>query len=187
MYIPAILSQGKRLYFDAWYSYGPLIPYWHATLFRIFGVHLQVLYAAGFCVVLAIATLLYSLSRMFLPVWLSFTAVFAFLLQAFQLTIFNYVLPYSYAAAYGVLFSVLLLWILARNCFAPKPWHMLAAGLVAGLLALDKVEFGIAAYAGLLWAIAVRAANARSLSSVDKRLSIPYPRHPAVRPDPAGG
>ncbi len=81
---------------------------------------------------------------MFLPVWLSFAAVFAFLLQAFQLTIFNYVLPYSYAASYGVLFSVLLLWILARNCVAPQPWHMLAAGLVAGLLALDKVEFGIA-------------------------------------------
>ena len=25
MYIPAVLSQGKRLYFDAWYLYGPLI------------------------------------------------------------------------------------------------------------------------------------------------------------------
>ena len=130
---------------------------------------------------MAISSLLYSLSRMFLPVWLSFAAVFAFLLQAFQLTIFNYVLPYSYAASYGVLFSVLLLWILARNCFAPKPWHLLAAGLVAGLLALDKVEFGIAAYAGLLWALAIRAARA-VVFVFSKRCSSAYPGHPPVRP-----
>jgi hypothetical protein len=43
MYVPAAISEGKRLYFDLWYIYGPLIPYWHAALFRLFGIHLDVL------------------------------------------------------------------------------------------------------------------------------------------------
>jgi hypothetical protein len=27
MYIPAVLRDGKRLYIDVWYNYGPLVPY----------------------------------------------------------------------------------------------------------------------------------------------------------------
>jgi hypothetical protein len=162
MYVPAEIAAGKRLYFDLWYPYGPLIPYWHAILFRIFGIHLGVLMGAGISVVAAITFLLYSVSRVFLPVALSFAAVFAFLLQAFQVDLFSYVLPYSYAAAYGSMFSVVLLWLLLRSEGEIGTLRWIAAGLVASLMALAKLEFGAAAYAALACAIAIRGLRTKS-------------------------
>jgi hypothetical protein len=163
MYIPAILSQGKRLYFDAWYMYGPLIPYWHAALFRLLGIHLGVLIGAGVSLVVIIAMLLYSVSRVFLPVWLSFACVLAFLLQAFQLNIFNYILPYSYGAAYGAMFSVLLLWLLLRRGSEFTWRYVVVLGFVASLMMLTKVEFGAAGYAGIACAIVVQSIRKKSL------------------------
>lgn len=163
MYIPAILSQGKRLYFDAWYMYGPLIPYWHAALFRLLGIHLGVLIAAGVSLVAIVAMLLYSVSRVFLPVSLSFACVFVFLLQAFQLNIYNYVLPYSYPAAYGSMFIVLLLWLLLRRGSEFGWRYVVLLGFVASLMTLTKLEFGVAGYAGIACALVVRSIRERSL------------------------
>ena len=162
MYVPAAISEGRRLYFDLTYPYGPLIPYWHAALFRLFGIHLGVLIGAGVSVVGIAALLLYSVSRVFLPVWLSFAAVFAFLLEACQVDLFNYILPYSYAAAYGSMFAVLLLWLLLR--FESR--YIAAAGLLAGLMMLTKLEFGVAGYAGLGCAIVIRSVQAKSIRTL---------------------
>jgi hypothetical protein len=166
MYLPAILSQGKRLYFDAWYQFGPLIPYWHAALFRLFGIHLGVLIAAGVSLVVVMAMLLYSVSRVFLPVWLSVACVFAFLLQACQLNLFNYILPFSYPAAYGAMSSVLLLWLLLRVGSEFSWRYVVMLGFVAGLMMLTKLEFGVAGYAGIACALVVRSIRKRSLGGL---------------------
>ena len=163
MYIPAAINEGKRLYLDLWYPYGPLIPYWNALLYRLFGTQLSVLYANGIAVISIIVLTLYSLSRVFLPISHSFTIVFAFLLQAFQLNIFNYVLPYSYAAVYGSMFSVVLIWLLVQNCYKDEPWHIVAAGMISGMTLLTKIEFGMASYGILMIAIAIRAFTNRSV------------------------
>ena len=166
MYIPAAISQGKRLYFDLWYPYGPLIPYWNAFLFRIFGIHLSVLYATGIAIVAITTLTLYSLSRSFLPIWLSFTVGFAFLIRAFHPNIFNYVLPYSYPAAYSAMFSTVLLWLLVRDCFEERRWRISAAGWIACLTLLTKIEFGLSAYGLVACAIAIRAACARTTRKI---------------------
>ena len=163
MYIPAALRDGKRLYIDVWYNYGPLVPYWHALLFRLFGIHLSVLYAVGISIVTIICFTLYSVSRRFLPVSLSCAAVFAFILQAFQLNLFNYVLPYSYPASYGSMFAVLLLWLLVSDCFEPRAWRVFAAGSLAAMMLLTKLEFGVFAYLLVAGALAIRAMRAGSI------------------------
>jgi hypothetical protein len=163
MYVPAAISEGKRLYFDLWYIYGPLIPYWHAALFRLFGIHLDVLLGCGVSVVGITAWLLYSVSRAFLPVGLSFAAVFAFLLQAFQLSLFNYILPYAYPSAYGAMFVVLLLWLLLKYGLGLSPRYLVAAGVLAALMTLTKVEFGMTAYGGIGCALAIQCVRAKSL------------------------
>ena len=160
MYVPAAMSEGKRLYFDLTYPYGPLIPYWHAALFRLFGIHLGVLIGAGVSLVGIITLLLYSVSRAFLPVWLSFAAVFAFLLQAFQVDLFNYILPYSYPAAYGSMFAVLMLWLLLRE---HEDRYTMTAGFLAGLMMLTKLEFGVAGYAGLGCMLLLRSVRTKSI------------------------
>ena len=162
MYVPAAMAEGKRLYFDLWYSYGPLIPYWHAALFRLFGVHLGLLLGSGIAVVAITTTLLYSVGRMFLPVWLAYTAVFAFLVQAFQLNIFNYVLPYSYAAAYGALFSVLTAWLLLRYVKEPRLGYIVPAAFLACLMMLTKLEFGVAGYVAVGCALTTQLIRTKS-------------------------
>src|SRR5580704_6830513 len=47
MYVPAVLAEGKMLYRDVYYLYTPGAPYLNSFLFRIFGIHLEVLYWAG--------------------------------------------------------------------------------------------------------------------------------------------
>ena len=175
MYVPSAINEGKRLYFDIWYPYGPLIPHWNALLYRVFGTHLSVLYTSGISIVTIIIIALYSLSRIFLPACLSFTAVFAFILQAFQLSIFNYVLPYSYPAAYGSMLLVVLLWVLVADCFEARTWRIFAAGLIAGLILLTKIEFGLAAYALLTSAIIIRAIDANSLRKLTQDISLCAP------------
>src|ERR1700746_4061915 len=37
MYIPALLAEGKMLYRDVWFNFGPAAPYFNGFLFRLFG------------------------------------------------------------------------------------------------------------------------------------------------------
>lgn len=175
MYVPAALSEGKRLYFDAWYPYGPLIPYWHALLFRLFGIHLWILQTAGIAIVGVMTLVTYSISRMFLPVALSFAAGFAFIVQAFQLHPFNYVQPYSYPAAYAAMMFVILALLLVKDCFDDKPWTMFVAGSIAGLEALTKIEFGMAAYIVVGVAMLLRALMSRSFLRLVKDAALCTP------------
>jgi hypothetical protein len=59
MYIPAVLAEGKMLYRDIWFIYGPAAPYFNSSLFHRFGVHLNVLYLAGALSALGSAIRLY--------------------------------------------------------------------------------------------------------------------------------
>jgi hypothetical protein len=102
----------------------------------------------------------------FLPVSFSFAAVFAFLLQAFQVDLFNYILPYSYPAAYGSMFSVLLLWLLLRSEYKPGVRYTVAAGILAGLMMLTKLEFGVAGYAGLGCMLVLRSVRTKSIRAL---------------------
>jgi hypothetical protein len=162
MYIPAALSQGKRLYSDLWYPYGPLIPYWHSLLFRVFGIHLSILYLVGVGIATTVALLLYSVSRAFIPVSLSFACSFTFIILAFQLTLFNYVLPYSYPAAYGILMLTGIVWLLARDPFSAGRARIALAGVLTSAALLTKIEMGGAGCVILAWAIVLRAFWSRS-------------------------
>jgi hypothetical protein len=175
MWVPAAINGGGRLYFDIWYPYGPLIPYWHALLFRIFGIHLSVLYSAGLGIAAILLGLTYRLGRIFLPVSLSFTVSFAFLAMAMQLSLFNYILPYSYPAAYGALLFAALLWLLLRDTFRETRFRIVVIGILAAAAMLTKIEFGIGAYGLLGFAMAIRAWRKDSWASLvrDALLCLP--------------
>lgn len=175
IWVPAAINQGKRLYFDIWYPYGPLIPYWHALLERIFGINLSVLYAAGLSIVALHLALVYRLSRTFLPVCLSFTVSFAFLAMAMQLNLFNYVLPYSYPAAYGALLFTTLIWLAVRDTFHEKRHRIAVMGVVAAAALLTKIEVGIGAYGLLSFAILLRAWKKGSWFSLVRDIGLCLP------------
>jgi hypothetical protein len=166
MYIPAQLAQGKQLYRDIWFMYGPASAYFNGCLFRVFGIHLAVLYWAGSLSALVSAIFLY-LVGMRLTHWLiGWTAAAALLLEAFHPTIFCFPLPYTFAAVYACLVGCIFLWISVVAVDSSHWAWIVAAGLAAGIALLEKPEYGVACFGTLCLLIAVRAFRKRSLSTI---------------------
>ena len=168
MYVPTVLSEGKTLYRDVWFMYPPLAPYLNSFLFRLFGVHLNVLYWAGSLSALGSAIFLY-LAGMRLSSWLAgWSAGAVLLFEAFHPSIFSFPLPYSYNAAYGCLSACLFVWLLAGASTSRAWGWMFGAGLAAAAAALLKLEFGLACYLTLALLIAVRSFQQRSWKSISQ-------------------
>jgi hypothetical protein len=162
MYVPALLAEGKLLYRDVWFTYGPGAPYFNSYLFRLFGVHLNVLYWAGSLSALGSAIFLY-LIGLRLSSWLvGWTAGAVVLMEAFEPSLFCFPLPYSFAAVYGCLIGCLFLWLVMNaSTSLGWPW-MFGAGIAAAIALVLKPEFGIACYGTLGLLIAVRCFLQRS-------------------------
>jgi hypothetical protein len=166
MYIPALLAQGKVLYRDVWFPYGPAAPYLNSYLFRLFGAHLNVLYWAGALSALGSAIFLF-LAGQRLSAWhVGWTAGAVVLLEAFQPSVFCFPLPYSFAAVYGCLIACLFLWLAIAASAARSSWWMLGAGTAAAAALLVKPEFGAACYATVGLLVAVRGYLQRSWGRV---------------------
>ena len=166
MYIPLLLSQGKQLYRDVWFMYGPLAPYFNSYLFRLFGVHLNVLYWAGSLSALGSAVFLYLIGKRLSVGLIGWTAGAVVLMEAFQPSLFCFPLPYSFSAVYACLIGSIFLWA-AIHASTSTGWAwMFAAGSLASVSLLLKPEFGVAAYATLLPLIVVRSCSTRSWKSI---------------------
>jgi hypothetical protein len=175
MYVPSVLLQGKTLYRDIWYPYGPLGPYWNSVLFRMFGVHLTVLYWAGSLSALACAVLLFHTGMRLSAALAGWTTGAAVLFQAFHPSLFSFPLPYSYACVYGLLVSCLFLWLVVYAATSESVAWIIGAGLAAGTALLLKLEFGTACYLALALLIAARAFRRRSWKSAVKDIAACLP------------
>jgi hypothetical protein len=162
MYVPALLAEGKTLYRDTFFSFGPASVYFNSYLFRMFGIQLSVLYWAGSLSALGSAIFLY-LAGMRLSSWIiGWTAGGVVLLEAFQPSLFCFPLPYSFAAVYGCLLGCLFVWLIVEASTS-KGWHWIfAAASTAAVALLVKPEFGLACYATLSLLIAIRCFMQRS-------------------------
>jgi hypothetical protein len=147
---PLRLAGGEMLYSDVRHIYGPLSPWLHALLFRIFGPSLTVLYADGILIAALILALVYWLGRQVM----SPAAAGAATLSVMSLCVFkpagNYILPYSYNSLHGAALGLTTLAILVaalKNGRTPTLTPFLLAGATAGLTLLTKLEMGMAALA----------------------------------------
>ncbi len=168
MYVPTVLSEGKMLYRDVWFMYLPAAPYFNSYLFRLFGVHLNVLYLAGSFSALGSAIFLY-LTGMRLGSWVGgWMAGAVVLLEAFQPSLFCFPLPYSFNAVYGCLIATCFAWIIVHACSASGRSWIFGAGIASAVALLLKLEFGAACYLGLGILIVVRGLRQRSWKIVLK-------------------
>ena len=156
MYVPVLLVEGKKLYRDVWFIHGPAGPYVNCVLFRLFGIHLEVLYWAGSLSALGTAILLY-VCGMRLSSWIvGWTAGAVVILEGFQPSLFCFPLPYSFSAVYGCVFGSLFIWLMIRATTSTHWSWMLAAGTAAAVELLLKSEFGMACYLTLVPLILIR-------------------------------
>src|SRR5665213_621825 len=162
MYVPAMLAQGKQLYRDVWYLYGPAGPYFTSYLFRLFGLHLNVLYWTGSLSALGSAIFLYLTGARLSYRLAGWSAGAALLLEAFHPTLFSFPLPYSYPAVYGCFVGCAFLWFLVNASYSESRIWIFAAGSAAAVALLLKTEFGGACYGALAPLIAYRVFSKRS-------------------------
>jgi hypothetical protein len=98
---PLRLAGGEMLYSEVRHIYGPLSPYFNASLYHLFGASLNVLYADGIITALLILALVYWLARQLMnPLAAVATTLSVMWLCAFKQA-GNYILPYSYSALHG--------------------------------------------------------------------------------------
>jgi hypothetical protein len=162
MYVPAVLAEGKVLYRDVWFMHGPLAPYFNSVLFRIFGIHLNVLYWAGSLAALGSAFFLYLAGKRLSARLLGWAAGSVVIIQAFHAWHFCFPLPYGFASVYGCLVACAFLWLVLQAALTDSGLWMFGAGTAAALALLLKLEFGAACYAALSLLIVMKAWRQRS-------------------------
>lgn len=149
LYIPWQISEGKRLYADLVYGYGPLAPYLSALYFRVFGVGLQTLVWTNVAVTAAVTFLLHRLLSRFTTPLVSLVCCVAFLVlfalsHPMQVGNYNFITPYETNITYGLLLSLLAMECLGRHFSAPGRATLLLSGLLLGLVSLTKLEIFVA-------------------------------------------
>jgi 4-amino-4-deoxy-L-arabinose transferase-like glycosyltransferase len=150
LYMPWQISTGAVLYRDVHYlAGGPLSQYYHALLFRIFGVSFQTLFVSNLVVLTLLLTVIYFCFRRSSDRLTAITACVAVLLVfAFghytTVGIFNYLTPYSAEVVHGLVLSVLAVALLARWIETKNEWWAGAAGLCVGLTLLTKPDMFLA-------------------------------------------
>src|SRR5215510_12953011 len=106
MNLPARILAGERLYSDVQVLYGPFAPHFNALLYRVFGIHLSVLKAAGVVCAILILLMIYRLARALMSEWESFLVAALTLVACALKSTANYIQPYAYAALYGLVFAL---------------------------------------------------------------------------------
>ena len=137
VYVPWQLSEGKVLYRDMNYLYGPLSSYLHAFLFQVFGESITVLILFNILVIGVLTWLIYVLffqlsNQLTATVCsLAFILLFAFG-QYGGSGNFNFVSAYTYDLPHGVALSLLCLHQFIKFSKFHRPLQLMAAFFLAG-------------------------------------------------------
>ena len=164
----AAIVEGAEPYRDIRYYYGPVGVYSLAGAFAIFGTGFTTAFAFGLAQAAAILGAFYALARQLLTVATAFVATAMLAAIGFSGTAFNFVLPHTSSATFGLLFLLLMLLALSRQ-------RLVLAGLAAGVVGLTRPEFAaVAALAGLAFLIGQgRQQGIRSALRALPRLALP--------------
>jgi hypothetical protein len=158
------LAAGQTLYRDCQYWYGPVAPHLNALLFRLFGVHAEVLMTAGFASAAVMAALLGLLARRFAGALAGATVATLFVYTCafghyLVNDVFNWATPYAYAATYGMVTATASLVCLVRYVDTDRYAWLVASLALLDATVLTKLEPAFAA--GLAHGAFVAVALAR--------------------------
>ena len=151
-----LVKHGAVAYRDVRYYYGPLGLYSLALSFKVFGSSFTTAFAFGLVQTAAILAAFYALARHWLVPLTAGLASAVLLAIGFSGTAFNFILPHTDSATFGVLCLLLMLLALTRE-------RVLLAGIAAGLVALTRPEFlAVAVGAALAYVIATWRVSGRA-------------------------
>ena len=160
LYVPWRLSRGAVLYHDVSYVYGCLSVCYHAALFKIFGVSLNVLLASNFFILIFLLLVVYRLFVKCSDIWTAATIGLALTTFAFAQWLdvgnYNYLCPYSHEEFHGIVLAVVMMAALTRWLQAGKKLPLALAGVCLGLIFLTKPEVFVGAVAPFIVAVVLQ-------------------------------
>jgi hypothetical protein len=170
MNLPTRILAGEIIYSDVQVLYGPFAPSFNALLYRVFGIHLSVLKAAGaICAILILLTI-YRLARELMNEWESSLVTGLTLVLCALKSTANYIQPYAYAALYGLVFALGSLGCAIGYIKSRSRSRLVLAGALAGLSLISKPEIAFAALAAGLAALIVESFAKRKALWLDAAL-----------------
>jgi hypothetical protein len=152
LYIPWQLSQGKVLYRDVFWYFGPLPSYLNALWFRLFGVSLTTLIVCNLIILAGTTAFIYQIFKVSFNYFIATLCSLVFLfIFAFSQYVpngnYNFVCPYSHALTHGAALTVVMIFLLTRYLLRQRLSWIGSAGLCFGLVILTKPEVCLAALA----------------------------------------
>ena len=160
LYVPWRLSRGAVLYHDVSYVYGCLSVCYHAALFKIFGVSLNVILVSNFLILIFLLLLVYRLFLKCSDVWTAATIGLALTTFAFAQWLdvgnYNYICPYSHEELHGIVLAVVMMAGLARWLESGRKLPLALAGGCLGFIFLTKPEVFVGAIAPFIVAVVLQ-------------------------------
>jgi hypothetical protein len=162
------VADGAVAYRDVRYFYGPVGLYSLAGAFDVFGTGFTTAFAFGLAQAAAILAAFYALARSFLPPLTAGIGTAVLATIGFSGTAFNFVLPHTNSATFGILFLLLMLIALSRE-------RLVLAGVAAGVVGLTRPEFAaVAALTGAAYLVGLaRDGGLRPALRALPRLALP--------------
>ncbi len=144
MDLPLRLLRGELLYRDINYLYTPFSPYFNSLLYRLFGIHQDVLLASGIFFSILITVLCYRIARRILDPSDAAIATMAVILLCVFKPSGNLISPYGYSALHGTAMALGTLLFSLRYAEKRSLGELIMAGVMIGLAAVTKQEFALA-------------------------------------------
>ena len=147
LYAAQVSLKGHLPYRDYWWVYGPLMPYYYALFFKSLGVHVPALLTGKALLALVSSLFVYlALTAALIPVGLAFIGAMWSLLFPPEFFI-------TYNHAGGTVLLSALTYLTIQYFRQPKTIFLYLGLLCAVVLALVKINFGLAALLMLLTAV----------------------------------
>jgi len=132
-----------------------------------------VLYVFGLALTIGTAVATFEIARFFNLGLVGSTVPALFLLvEAFYPFIYNFVFPYSYAAALAAFLGLACLYFALRHASSLRTLHLGLAALLGGLVILTKQEIGFACLVLLGFEIAASYLLRRSMSELLRNIAV---------------
>jgi hypothetical protein len=168
LYLPWKISTGSVLYRDVMYlTAGPLSQYYHALLFKCFGVSFRTIIVSNLVLTAGMLALLFRRFRSATDILtatmicLAIALVFAFN-QYGDIGNYNFIAPYCHETVHGVFLSIVALVLLSEWMAREQVGFAFAAGACVGLVFLTKPEVFVALGLAVTGAFVLFAVNNHS-------------------------
>jgi hypothetical protein len=170
-----LVKHGAMAYRDVRYYYGPIGLYTLALAFKLAGTSFTTAYAFGLAQTAAIIASFYTLARQWLNPLVAGLASAVLMAIGYSGTAFNFILPHTNSATFGLLSVLLMLLALTRG-------RTLWAGTAAGIVGLTRPEFAAVAWAAMAaYTLATWRVDGRPAAwSAAWRLALPALALPAL-------